>query len=92
MQLPMVNFASADEDATYNYRWSLFEKFINEQDANSSISINDNENKVDPEIVSILNLPSLKRGTTLLICVVRIFQKLLLQASWHRKLRLQNLY
>lgn len=54
----------SDEITTYQYRWSSFQKYLNEIDANLSVNTNGDVTEFDSETVSILNLPSLKRGKT----------------------------
>lgn len=73
MRLPEINLEILDESATFRYRWSLFEKFINEGDVNLSITIDEDESKLETEVVSILNLPSLKRGKTQVIIRLHIY-------------------
>lgn len=53
-----------DESVTFQYRWSSFEKFISENDANLTIGIDGDERKLDTDAVSILKLLSLKKGMT----------------------------
>lgn len=54
----------SDEITTYQYRWSSFMKYLNEIDASLSVTTNGDATEFDSETVSILNLPSLKRGKT----------------------------
>lgn len=52
-----INVTTLDENDALQYRWSLFEEILNQIEANIEVGT-----EVESKSVSILNLPSLKRG------------------------------
>ncbi|KAG4071455.1 hypothetical protein HA402_011609 [Bradysia odoriphaga] len=59
MSLKAIKLLVLDEEATLHLRYSLLKKWTDEV---PQISLNDDERLSETEDVSILNLPSLKRG------------------------------
>lgn len=64
MNLHSINLTTPDESETFQFRWSSFEKLISEIDANETIGIHGDERQTDHDVVSILQLLSLKKGKT----------------------------
>lgn len=61
MSLNNFDLVILDEKAMLEHRLSVFDKWMN---PNPITNPNEDENETDAEEVSILNLPSLKRGKT----------------------------
>lgn len=58
MHLKAIHVVPSEEDSIFDYRYEIFMKFLSGVIAGNSIP----DEETDQKTVSILNLPSLKRG------------------------------